>query len=127
MSQKGDVRMNGVVAVKMERAVEKYSHTRLKPARAPCGRAVSQSLPFNKISAGKANGMLPPRSTHEVRSVLPRPFQDARRSKAGQPANAGICLFTEKLPPVPSRALEPELHRGVCVLVWAGSMAQGGT
>lgn len=103
----------------------KYAPTRLKHAHVPCGRAVLQSLPLNKISAGKADEILPLRSTCRARPVLSEPFQDAWRSNAGQPANPIICLFTQKLPPVPRRALKPELPRGARVLLWAGGMARG--
>ena len=103
----------------------KYAHTRLKPARVPHGRARYRVFPSLKISAGKADEILPLRSTCRARPVLSKPFQDAWWSEAGQPVNAIICLFTQKLPPVPCRALKPELHWGVPVLVWAESMARG--
>lgn len=97
----------------------------LKPAHIPCGRDVFQSLPLNKISAGKADEIPSLRSTCRARLVFSKALQDEWHSKAGQPVNTIICLFTQKLPPVPCRALKPELHWGLCVLVWARSMAQG--
>lgn len=71
------------------------------------------NLLLNEISTGKANEILPLRSTCRARPVC-TPSRLKTHGKAGQLGDAIVSLYAQKLRPVPCRALKPALQCGVC-------------
>lgn len=115
--------IHGRVPTKTQCSVVKYTYTETC-SHSLWKRCISGSSLKQNICRQSWWDPIPEEHLQGQACVLQR-LQDERHSKAGQPVNTIICLFTQKLPSVPCRALRPELHWGLCVLVWAGSMAQG--